>query len=146
MTPATLDQASKEDLRDELLRIKQREKKLKDENKAKGEKMIGTAVTIIAAGGLGMLLGGRVHDAKAADGFADKSEEDQEKAIADATSVASIPIDLLVGLGGIALGLSDAAGDFSSFLLAAGTGGVSSFATRELYHRAETKKAETVTP
>lgn len=146
MTPATLEQASKDDLKDELLRIKQREKKLKDEAKERGQKIIGSALTIATAGVLGHVLGGRAHDEMAKADFADASEEQKEQRIADAQSVASIPIDVLVGLGGIALGLSDAAGDFSSFFLAAGTGGVSSFATRAAYRRAETAKPETPTP
>ncbi len=143
MTPATLDQASKEDLRDELLRIKQREKKLKEENKERTQKTIGAAITIGTGAILGHVIGGRVHDEMAKPDFADATDDEKTKRLDEAQNVFGvIPLDAAVGLVGIALGLSDVGGEFSSFLLAAGTGGVTSYATRAAYKAAETKKEE----
>jgi hypothetical protein len=53
-----------------------------------------------------------------------------------------IDLDLLVGLAGLGLGLSDGAGEFADTLTAIGVGGVSSYASRSLYARARDEKEE----
>lgn len=133
MTPATLNEASKEDLRDELLRIKSREKKLKDETKVKGQQLIGSAITVFTAGGLSYVLGGREKELKKKEDWATLSDEDKQKALQKEQSIMGIDIDLGVGLVGVALGLSEGSGDFSNTLMSIGVGGLTSYAARFAY-------------
>lgn len=142
MVPATIQQASPAELRDELIRIKQREKKLKDEAKAKTSKLIGSAITIASAAGLGHILGGKERDLKAKAEWATWDEKKREEELKKDQTVMGIDLDLLVGLAGLGLGLSDGAGEFADTLTAIGVGGVSSYASRSLYARARDEKEE----
>lgn len=142
MTPSTLDQASKEDLRDELMRIKAREKKAKDEGKAKTQKIIGSIFTIGTGAALAHVLGGKEREAKKLANWDTLSDEKKQEAIAkEQQIIGGIDIDLGVGLVGLAVGLSDASGDFADTLMSVGVGGLTCYATRAIYARAAAPEA-----
>lgn len=137
-----LQSASAPELRDELIKIKQREQKAKKEKQEASERVISDVIAVGGAGVLSWYLGGKEQDARKAEGFNGLSEEDQTKKIHEAQSIAGFDIDLVVGIAGIGLAMTDMAGQYDDMLNALGVGGLAAYASRAAYQRG-LKKEET---
>jgi len=135
MTENSIKQASKDDIAAELIRLKARARKEKESNKLKGQKAVESIATVGTGAGLSYLIAGRVADAKKAEGFDGLTAEEQAKKIKEAQSVVGIDIDLLVGVAGLGLGMTDSVGEYSGVFTAAGAGALTAFASRALYEK-----------
>ena len=80
MNTNSLEQAGKEELRDELLKIKARQKRLQEDNKAKAAATVATVATIGTAGVMSWIMGGKEAEVRKehAD-FDQMSQEDRNK-------------------------------------------------------------------
>lgn len=137
MQLSTIDQASKKDLEEELTKIKLKEKKAKEATKQKTEKMLETGATLATAFGLSTYLGGIEKEVRKANAdFDDKTQEEQAKLLAEKQTVAGFDIDLLVGIGGLAVGMTEAAGASSDLFSAAGAGALAAYLGRTQYAKA----------
>lgn len=147
MNTNALEAAGKEELRDELLKIKARQKRMQDDNKQKAAATISTVATIGSATLLSYVMGGKEAEVRKehAD-FDTASQEDKKKWLEEKQSLMGIDYDALIGIIGVGVGLTDSAGEWSAPLGAIGTGALSSFASRMAYANAALAKDETPTP
>lgn len=137
MQLSNIEQASKKDLEDELTKIKLKEKKAKDQTKQKTEKLIESAATVGTAFGISTYLGGLEKEVRKANpDFDQLSEEDRNKKLAEKQSVMGLDIDLVIGLGGVAVGMTEMAGSSSDLLNAIGIGALAAYAGRTQYAKA----------
>jgi hypothetical protein len=137
MQGAQLDTANKEDLKEELLKIKTKQRKMAEENKAKSQKIIEAAATVGTAAFLSDYLGKIEKDVrKTVAGFSDMSVEDQNKELLKKQGVAGFDIDLVAGIGGVVVGFTEMAGQYSDIFTAAGLGAISAYTSRRLYNSA----------
>lgn len=137
MTGQALDTASKEDLKTELLKIKERQKRAKAQEKEAASDTIETAITLGSGIGLSYLLGAREQEARKENpGFDALSPEEQKKILADKQGVMGIDYDLLVGVVGLGLSFTGMAGPNSGAFRALGTGALTSFGARMAYDKA----------
>jgi hypothetical protein len=136
MQSSQIAEASKQDLVDELAKIKTKQKRLADDSKAKTEKVVEVVATVGAATGISMWLGGLAKTARKADGFDALSPEDQSKKLAEAQGFGGFDFDAIIGVAGVAIGMTDMAGSSSSLLGAIGTGALASYASRVAYQKA----------
>ena len=135
MQTAQMETASKQDLVEELAKWKTKQKKAADEGKAKNEKIVEIVATVGTATGVSMWLGGLAKTARKADGFADLSLEDQNKKLAEAQGFGGFDFDAIIGVAGVAIGMTEMAGSSSALLGAIGTGALASYASRVAYQK-----------
>lgn len=136
MQTAQMETASKQDLVEELAKWKTKQKKAAEEGKAKNEKIVEIAATVGTATGISMWLGGKAKEVRKAEGFADLSLEDQNKKLAEAQGFGGFDFDAIIGVAGVAIGMTEMAGSSSALLGAIGTGALASYASRVAYQKA----------
>ena len=134
---AALKDVSKSELAEAYSKLKARTKNAQTTAKKEGEALIQDAITVGAGGGLGYLMGDRA-------GGIDQSltGEAREDALADAQQVGGIDLDLLVGGAAAAIGLMKLGGKMSDTVRAVGIGGLTEYAGRVAYDKAETAAIE----
>lgn len=143
MQLSNIEQATKKDLEDELTKIKLKEKKTKEATKQKTERLIESAATVGTAFGLSTYLGGLEKEVRKANpDFDDLSDDDKNKKLAEKQTIAGLDIDLVVGLGGVAVGMTDMAGSSSDLINAIGIGALAAYAGRTQYAKAAHAKDE----
>lgn len=134
MQSSQLDIASKEDLKEELLKIKQKQKRTADDAKAKSEKVIEAVATVGTAAGLSSWLGSKEKEVrKATPDFDSLSPEDQSKKLAAAQGIGGFDYDALIGVAGVAVGFTEMAGSSSDLIGAIGQGALAAYAARRMY-------------
>lgn len=137
MQGAQLEQASKDDLKDELLKIKTKQRKMAEENKAKSQKIIESAATVGTAAFLSDYLGKIEKDVrKATPDFDSLSVDDQNKKLLEKQGVAGFDLDLVIGIGGVVGGFTEVAGSYSDIVNSIGLGALASYAARRMYQTA----------
>lgn len=137
MQLSNIEQATKKDLEDELTKIKLKEKKTKEATKQKTERLIESAATVGTAFGLSTYLGGLEKEVRKANpDFDSLSDDDKNKKLAEKQTIAGLDIDLVVGLGGVAVGMTDMAGSSSDLINAIGIGALAVYAGRTQYAKA----------
>ncbi len=136
MQGTQIDAASKQDLVEELAKIKTKEKRLREDTKQKTEKVVEVAATVATATGISMWLGGKAKEVRKAEGFAELSVEDQNKKLAEAQGFGGFDFDAILGVLGVGIGMTEMAGSSSSLLGAIGTGALASYASRIAYQKA----------
>lgn len=130
-------EASKEDLKEELLRIKTKARKSAEENKAKSQKVVESAATVGVAYLISDHLGKKAKEVrKATPEFDTLSAEEQTKKLADAQGVMGLDIDLVIGVVGVGIGFTELAGEYSGIFNSGGLGALASFASRSAYQKA----------
>lgn len=143
MQLSNIEQATKKDLEDELTKIKLKEKKTKEATKQKTERLIESAATVGTAFGLSTYLGGLEKEVRKANpDFDSLSDDDKNKKLAEKQTIAGLDIDLVVGLGGVAVGMTDMAGSSSDLINAIGIGALAVYAGRTQYAKAAHAKDE----
>lgn len=135
MQTAQMETASKQDLIEELAKWKTKQKKAADEGKAKNEKIVEIVATVGTATGVSMWLGGLAKTARKADGFDALSLEEQNKKLAEAQGFGGFDFDAIIGVAGVAIGMTEMAGSSSALLGAIGTGALASYASRVAYQK-----------
>jgi hypothetical protein len=141
MNLAQIQEASTTDLREELTKLKDREKKIKAENARKANKLVSSVLGIGSAGLAGWYMGTKRKEVEAKPEWAGWDDETKQKELAKAQGVMGFDLDLIAGLATFGLGLSEAADEYSDTLVSIGTGLLASFAGR-----AAEKKFATPTP
>ena len=137
MQTAQLDVATKDDLKEELLKIKTKARKQAEETKAKSQKIIESAVTVGTAAFLSDYLGKIEKEVKKANpGFDSLSVDEQNKKLLEKQGVAGFDIDLVAGLAGVAVGFTEMAGSYSDMANSFGLGALSAYAARRMYQTA----------
>jgi hypothetical protein len=137
MQTAQLDVATKDDLKEELLKIKTKARKQAEESKQKSQKIIESAVTVGTAAFLSDYLGKIEKEVKKANpGFDTLSVEDQNKKLLEKQGVAGFDIDLVAGIAGVAVGFTEMAGSYSDMANSFGLGALSAYAARRMYQTA----------
>lgn len=137
MQTAQLEAASKDDLKEELLKIKTKARKQAEESKQKSQKIIESAVTVGTAAFLSDYLGKIEKEVKKANpGFDTLSVEDQNKKLLEKQGVAGFDIDLVAGIAGVAVGFTEMAGSYSDMANSFGLGALSAYAARRMYQTA----------
>ena len=145
MNTNALEQAGKEELRDELLKIKARQKRMQDDNKQKTAATISTVATVGSATLLAYVMGGKEAEVrKEHPDFDTATQEDKKKWLSEKQAIMGIDYDALIGIIGIGVGLTDSAGEWSGPLGAIGAGALSAFAARSAYNNAALAKEEEV--
>lgn len=137
-----IESAGKDDLIQELTRLKKRERDLKAENTRKANKLMGSVLTIGAGVGAGYYMASKEAEVKGQADFAGKTEEEQTKLLAAATQIMGVDIDALVGIAAFGLGLTDAADGYSETLLAIGSGALAVAGSRMAAKKALEPKKE----
>lgn len=130
MNLAQIEGAGKDDLIAELTKLKEKEKRVKASNAAKANKTVSAVVTVAAGAAGGYWMGSKRKEAEATEGFANKTEKEQQDLIAGAQQLVGVDADMLVGIAALGLGLTDVASDYSDMLLSAGAGFLASAASR----------------
>lgn len=147
MNTNALEQAGKEELRDELLKIKARQKRMQDDNKQKTAATISTVATVGSATLLSYVMGGKEAEVRKEHPDFDSATPEQKKEWLGAKqAIMGIDYDALIGIIGVGVGLTDSAGEWSAPLGAIGAGALSSYAARAAYQNAAFAKEETPTP
>ncbi len=137
MQTAQLDVATKDDLKEELLKIKTKARKQAEETKAKSQKIIESAVTVGTAAFLSDYLGKIEKEVKKANpGFDSLTVDEQNKKLLEKQGVAGFDIDLVAGLAGVAVGFTEMAGSYSDMANSFGLGALSAYAARRMYQTA----------
>lgn len=130
MNLAQIQEASTTDLRDELTKLKEREKKIKAENARKANKLVSSVLGIGSAGLAGWYMGTKRKEVEGKPEWATWDDETKQKELAKAQGVMGFDLDLIAGLATFGLGLSEAADEYSDTLVSIGTGLLASFAGR----------------
>lgn len=131
MNLAQIESANTTDLRDELVKLKEREKKIKAENARKANKLVSSILGIGSAGVAGWYMGTKRKEVEAKPEFqALTSQEEKDKELAKAQGVFGIDIDLVAGLAAFGLGLSEMADEYSDTFMSIGTGLLAGAANR----------------
>ena len=137
MQTAQLDVATKDDLKEELLKIKTKARKQAEETKAKSQKIIESAVTVGTAAFLSDYLGKIEKEVKKANpGFDSLTVDEQNKKLLEKQGVAGFDIDLVAGIAGVAVGFTEMAGSYSDMANSFGLGALSAYAARRMYQTA----------
>lgn len=137
MQTAQLDVATKDDLKEELLKIKTKARKQAEESKAKSQQIIEAVATVGTATAIASWMGGIEKEVRKANpGFDDLSIEDQNKKLLEKQGIAGFDIDLVGGLAGVAIGFTEMAGQYSDMFTAAGLGAISAYTSRRFYNAA----------
>lgn len=142
MQSSQMEAASKQDLVEELAKIKTKAKRQSEDNKAKTEKVVEVAATVAAATGVSMWLGGKAKEVRKSEGFDSLSADEQNKKLADAQGFGGFDFDAIIGVVGVGIGMTEMAGSSSSLLGAIGTGALASYASRVAYQKAMTAEDE----
>lgn len=147
MQGAQLETANKEDLKEELLKIKTKQRKMAEETKAKSQKIIESATTVGTAALLGNWLGSKEKEVRKANpDFDTLSVEDQNKKLLEKQGIAGFDVDLVAGIGGVVVGFTEMAGQYSDIFNAAGLGALSAYAARRMLQSAANAPDEEVAP
>lgn len=115
-TPALKD-ISKTELAEAYSKLKSRTSRANDIAKREGEALIGDAITIGSAAGLGAYMG-----------YAGRGKTGEE--LKDAQQLVGFDVDLLVGGAATAIGLMKWGGKMSDTMRKVGVGGLCSWASR----------------
>lgn len=147
MQLSSIEQASKKDLEEELTKIKLREKKAKDATKQKTEKLIESVATVGTAFGISTYLGGLEKEVRKANpDFDSLSDEDRAKKLAEKQTIAGFDLDLVIGLVGVGVGMTEAAGTSSDLINSVGLGALAAYAGRKGYadaaHKVDEEESE----
>lgn len=144
MNTSALESAGKEELKDELLKIKARQKKIQDDSKQKASQTLNAVATIGSSVGLSYFMGlkkAEVVEAHKADW--DTADDTKRKEwLQEKQGVMGLDYDMVLGVACLGLGITDSAGEWSAPLAAIGTGALASFASRAAYENASQPKAE----
>jgi hypothetical protein len=137
MTPQAIEQGNKQELQEELLKIKARQKRLQEDVKEKTARTVGTMATIGSAAAFSWFMGGKQKEVVSEVGgdaaFEALTDEQKEEKLAAKQGVAGIPFDLIFGGVAVIAGITDSVGEWSGPIAAIGTGALSSFAARRAY-------------
>lgn len=143
MTGNKLEAASKEDLKSELLRIKEKQKRVKLKEQEQSANTVETAITLVSGIGLSHLQGTKEKEVrKEHPDFDGLSPEEQKKLLAEKQGVMGIDLDLLVGVVTLGLSFTDMAGDSAGAIRAVGTGALTAYGARMAYDRAASQVEE----
>jgi hypothetical protein len=136
MNLAQIESASTTDLREELTKLKEREKKVKAETQRKTNKMVGSILTVGSAALGGWWMGSKRREVEGSPEWAAATtDEEKQKLLLDKQGFFGIDADLLLGLGAFGLGLSEAADDYSDTFTSIGSGLLASATSRMVEKR-----------
>jgi len=143
MTGQKLDSASKEDLKSELIRYKEKQKRKQLAEKEQAADTMETVITLVSGVGLSHLQGTKAREVRKENpDFDTKSVEEQKKLLAEKQGVMGIDMDLLVGVATLGISFTSMAGSSAGALRAVGTGALTAYAGRMAYERAATEVEE----
>lgn len=137
MTGAALQEATKDELKERILKIKERQKREKIQEKEKQANLMESLIALGTAGGLSFYQGGKEKEVRDANADFDTLPlEKKQELLAEAQGVAGIDLDLLVGGAGLVMAMTDMAGEYAGTFRAVGTGALSSWSARFFYNKA----------
>jgi hypothetical protein len=137
MNAQALEQASKEDLKTEIIKFKEKQKRLKNKEQESQANVVETGLTLASGIGLAYLQGTKENEVRKLRPEFDSLTVDERAALlADVQGFAGIDYDLLVGIAALGISFTDMAGDTAGSLRAVGTGALVAYGSRLAYDKA----------